>query len=200
MEHDKEGRICICFFVLFKSDSVNFDRLTICVALLLCLVSLGCGPNLKAIPTPLHDPVEQVLEGRIRRIWGGDNFEFGEAFELHYILIRGVDTPKPGQPFYNEAREFLTKSVRGKTARLEIVGRDELMCEFADVFVLPKNEGDLEKDMGLELIKAGLGWYDGMEFDKADEYREAEKEARFKRAGLWVQENPVAPWEFEEAH
>ena len=166
------------------------------MVLTLTIFAGGCGPNLKAIPTPLHDPVEQVFEGRIRRIWGGDNFEFGERLQLHYVLIRGVDTPKPGQDYYNEAREFFTKAVRGQTARVEICSRDELAREFADVFVLPRKEGDVKKDMGLELIKAGLGWYDGMEFDKAEEFRQAEQEARASKIGLWSKENPVPPWEF----
>ena len=157
---------------------------------------VGCGPSQKSLPAPLRDPVEQTLEGRVRRIWGGDNFEFGEALELHYILIRGVDSPKPGQKYYKESRDFFTKSVRGQTTRIEIVARDELMREFADVYVLPKKEGDVKKDMGLELIKSGLGWYDGMKFDNAEAYRLAEAEAREKKIGLWVEDNPIPPWEF----
>lgn len=181
------------------SDSLNFKRQMQLVCAMLFGLAIGCEPmRHNSFPPPLKDSAERVLEGHVGRIWGGDNFEIREEMELHYILIRGVDTPKVGQDYYDEAFQLFTKSVRGQKTRVEIVGRDELMREFADVFVLPKKESDLRKDMGLELIKAGLGWYDGMEFDKAKEYREAEKQAREKKIGLWADPNPVPPWDFEE--
>jgi len=151
------------------------------------------------MPAPLLGDVEYELEGCVRRIWDADKFEFGELNELHYIVIRGVDTPKPGQPYFDQAKERLTQSVRRRTTRISIVGRDSMMREFADVYSRPKNSEDaIETNVGLDLIEQGLGWYDGLEFEGDEAFKQAELEAREKRVGLWAQDNPVAPWDFEE--
>lgn len=168
----------------------------------------GCKNHTKSLPAPLAVNAEYELEGRVHRIWGGDSFEFGDSNELHYIMIRGVDSPKPGQPYFDEAKEHLIKSISGRTSRLSIVGRDQMMREFADVFSCLKTpEGTsqgketadaIETNIGLNLIQNGFGWYDGMEFEGSEALKQAELEAREKRIGLWAQDNPVAPWDFEE--
>jgi len=169
---------------------------------------VGCEyPSPKALPAPLHDKVEYELEGRVRRIWGSDCFEFGQVNELHFIIIRGVDTPKPGQPYFDEAKAHLTKLVRKRIARISIVGRDSMMREFADVYSRPKPPSDtteaeapdsIETNVALSLIQHGFGWYDGTEFADGEALEQAELEAREKRIGLWAQDNPIPPWEFEE--
>lgn len=144
------------------------------------------------------DNQQYELEGRVRRIWGADSFEFGEVNELHYIIIRGVDTPKPGQPFFDEAKELLTKSVRHRITRISIVHRDSMMREYADVHTRDKTPDAIETNLGLDLVEQGLAWYSGEEFEGAEALKQAELRAREQRIGLWVQDNPTAPWDFEE--
>lgn len=173
-----------------------------------CLIFLGLvgceDRRLKSLPAPLRGNAEYDLEGRVYRIWGGDNFEFGAVNELHFVMIRGVDTPKPGQPYFDEAKEHLTGLLRRRRTRISIVSRDQMMREFADVFSRPKKSDSgqtadaIETNVGLNLIQHGMGWYDGMEFEGAEAFKQAELEAREARIGLWAQDNPIPPWEFEE--
>ena len=170
------------------------------IACVVCWGLAGCKQHHpKALPAPLLDNAQYELEGRVRRIWDADSFEFGELNELHYIVIRGVDTPKPGQPYFDQAKEHLIQSVRRRTTRISIVGRDSMMREFADVYSRPKNTPDaIEMNVGLDLIEQGLGWYDGTEFEDDEAFKQAELDAREKRIGLWAQDAPVAPWDFED--
>ena len=169
------------------------------IAWVVCWGFTGCKQHHpKSLPAPLLDDAEYELEGRVRRIWDADSFEFGELNELHYIVIRGVDTPKPGQPYFDQAKEQLTQSVRRKITRIYVVGRDSMMREYGDVYSRPKTPDAIEKNVGLDLIEQGLAWYDGTEFDGAEALKNAESNARENRIGLWAQDNPVAPWDFEE--
>ena len=78
------------------------------------------------------------------------------------------------------------------------------MREFADVHTRPKpvdgaeETDETEINVGLSLIQAGLGWYDGMEFEGAAVFKQAELDAKEKRIGFWVEDNPIPPWDFEE--
>lgn len=189
--------------IALLSNQISFS-----LTLTACLILLGLAgckrPNPKSLPAPLLDELEYELEGRIGRIWGGDSFEFGDINELHCIMIRGVDTPKPGQKYFDEAKAHLEKLARKRIARISIVDRDTMMREFADVHTRPKpvdgaeETDETEINVGLSLIQAGLGWYDGMEFEGAAVFKQAELDAKEKRIGLWVEDNPIPPWDFEE--
>ena len=164
---------------------------------LLIFVAVGCGePSYSTVPAPMVKKPEYELWGNIRRIGGGDNFEFSDASGLHYISVRGVVSPKRGQKFYWKSINAV-KALKPTTQpiRVKVVELDESMVEIADVFAADLTE---EINIGLELIRRGLGWYDGNEFEGAEEYRESEALARKQKLGLWSLDNPVPPWEFEK--
>jgi micrococcal nuclease len=176
---------------------------------LLCFVSLGlvvlvgCHDTLMAIrevPAPLGENTDYELVGLVYRNWGGDSFEVRAALELHCISLRGVDTPKPGQPYFGKSVKAFRSMVNRQKIRIHVVDRDEFTVELADAFVANENPannpGDL--NLALELIRNGFGWYDGTEFEGSEIYREAEQTARQNKFGIWSQDNPIPPWEFEE--
>ncbi len=73
------------------------------------------------------------------------------------------------------------------------------MIEVADVFVINADPADIAGDLnvGLELIRQGLGWFDGTEFENSELYQQAELEAKTEKIGLWSEPDPVPPWKFE---
>ncbi|MFK7767869.1 MAG: thermonuclease family protein [Mariniblastus sp.] len=153
----------------------------------------------KSLPAPIQDDVEQVMIGRVNRFWGGDNFEFGDANELHYLVIRGISSPKSGQKYYVESVKTLSKILRGKDIQIEVVARDDMMREISDVFIYQPDSKAEQYNVGLEMIRLGQAWYNGMKFKGWEDYAEAQKTARENRFGLWKQDTPVAPWDFSEA-
>lgn len=176
---------------------IGFSRvarlLFVCTAGLLCL---GCdGPIVKrALPAPPRADVKVTLQGKIRRFWGGDNFEFSHGLNLHYVLLRGVDSPDPGESLYNESRVFASQLTRSKTVDVQVVGRDEMMREVADVIVFAgKSKGDFEGDpvnLGVELIRCGLARYNPEGFSDTDvnlmdTMTQAENEAKANEVGIW---------------
>jgi endonuclease YncB( thermonuclease family) len=175
-----------------EPEVFRFGKATVIV----CLLLVGCKDSVvsKSLPTPIRDKVEYSLTGEIERVWGGDHFEFGDQNELHYILVRGVDCPKYAQEFYTQARHSTMDWTANKQVRIEIVDRDEMMTEIADVYV---GDGDREFNLALRLIAEGLGWYDGNEFEGSAALETAQATAKENRIGLWSSDNPIPPWEFE---
>lgn len=165
--------------------------------------SAGCIKTIadKTLPAPISDKVPYEMNGRIRRVSGGDNFEFVKSNRIHFVIIRGIDSPKAGQDFYQQAAQATRNMTRNKDVRIKVVDRDESMIEIAEVFVIQGDVADIQDDLnvGLELMRRGLAWFDGTELEDSELYRQAELEARSKKIGLWSEADPVPPWEFESA-
>ena len=165
------------------------------------LAMVGCRDSTvtKTLPAPLSDEVTYEMEGRVGRLWSGDNFEFDEAQQMHCILIRGIDAPNEGQPLFLKSRNTLNAITRLKKLRVKVIDRDEMMKETADVFVLDETVvgGAEEVDVALKMIELGLAWYDGSQFENAETFERAQQSAKQKKLGIWAQESLAPPGEFE---
>ena len=53
-----------------------------------------------------------------------------------------------------------------------------------------------EKNLGHELVRAGLCWWD-RKYEDAN-LRQYEAQAREERRGLWKDPNPIPPWELRK--
>ena len=170
----------------------------IMVALLACYIAVGRDDKLlidsTSIPAGVRAEASANLVGYIGRVWGGDNFEFGDASELHYFFITGVDCPEPGQPYFNQSKRFLLKNYGHKILELTIDGYDESKRQFGHAIYVDEN--GRSTDVGLTLVENGMAWYNGSEFEGSDAYREAFENAKRSKIGLWAQPNPLPPWEF----
>ena len=138
-----------------------------------------------------------TYEGHIGRIWGGDNFEVSENGRIHYVLIRGIDTPEPGQKFHDESKAMILYLATRNKMTMNVLERDDWKREVCDLRLTDPKTGEVF-DPSLELLKKGMAWFDQSDGPYAEAYREAEALAREKKIGLWSQPNPVPPWEFWE--
>jgi len=112
-------------------------------------------------------------------------FEAGE--DRYEVRLIGIDAPKAG-PVAEAGRKLLADLVLGKSARMRFEGRaasGEMVSRlFTDDPVLGI------KDLGLELVKAGLAARQkGFDY-KYGELSTAENEARSARRGLWAAATP----------
>ena len=168
------------------------------VAVLVFYLIVGRDDDLlirnSCVPAGLRAESSANLVGYIGRVWGGDNFEFGDASELHYFFITGVDCPEPGQRFYEQSKQFLLKNYRHKKLSLTVDGYDDWKRESGHALYI--DEKGHSTDIGLSLIENGMAWYDGSDFEGAQAYRAAFENAKRKKIGLWVQPDPKPPWEF----
>ena len=157
--------------------------------------NLGCDnagliPE-KTVPAPIAEKFPyEIPTATAKVIWGGDNFQVSHDGVVHYLVLQGIDSPKPGQDYYQPSRKHLEDLITNRPLRVIVYGLDNEKREVARVFIN-------DMDVSLNMLRAGLAWYDGNEFEDAESFKQAEKTARDKKIGLWIDPDPIHPSEFE---
>lgn len=141
---------------------------------------------------------ERDLTGKVVRVADGDTLTVASRGR-HRTVIRlyGIDAPEvrhretPGQQFGRDARQALKALTQGRVVTVAIVDVD---THGRSVGVV--HEGGA--DINLAMVRGGWAWAyrRHLAAPYASEYIGAEREAREARRGLWVQPNPMPPWEF----
>ena len=174
------------------------NQIRVQLPVLLLAVFVGCnGEDHSSVPVSIQASPPYSYSGRIGRIWGGDNFEVVDNGRLHYAFIRGIDTPEPGQAYYDEGKSMLRQFARHRKTTVNVLERDDWKREVSDVQISDPESGE-QIDPALELLRLGLAWFDQSDGPYAESYLEAETLARKEKIGIWSQPDPVPPWEFWE--
>jgi endonuclease YncB( thermonuclease family) len=132
------------------------------------------------------------ISGKVVKIADGDTLTIVDASnEQHKIRLAGIDAPEKGQPFGTKARENLAGKVFGQTVRVEVIDVDRYKREVGRIFLH-------ERFINMEMVRDGFAWrYET--YDKPGEFTAAEADAREHRRGLWVDRDPIPPWEWRRA-
>ena len=131
----------------------------------------------------------ETLEGKVIKIADGDTLTLlTSSKEQVKVRLAGIDTPERKQPFGNRAKQALAKLAFQKQALIEAETKDRYGRTVGVVFVDGLN-------VNHELVKQGMAWvYRKYTNDKA--LYELESRAKKERLGLWLEENPIPPWEW----
>jgi micrococcal nuclease len=162
-------------------------------ALFLFAFAVFLGSSVPSCASP------RTVEGEVSRVIDGDTVALTtrEGTKLR-VRLYGIDAPEvrhekmAGQPYGKEAREALAALTLGRRVTVEIV----------DIDVHGRTVGIMHRsgvDISLEMVKSGYAWayrrY--LSAPYASRYLDAEREARRRRLGLWMDANPGPPWEFK---
>jgi endonuclease YncB( thermonuclease family) len=164
---------------------------------LLAVVLIATGPLASAAD----------LHGEVVGVSDGDTLAVLDATRTtHRVRLNGIDAPEKRQPYGMRAKEQLTALVFGKPVVVNWSKRDRYGRIVGQVLLAAPTrcttpECVASHDIGLALIEAGLAWhYKRYQHEQppADRsrYAGAEEDARARRAGLWHDPHPVAPWDY----
>lgn len=146
------------------------------LALLLALASPATTQN----KPPWMGVVDRVLDGDSLIISSG-----GKAIE---VRLWGVDCPEHRQPYGKEAFNFTSQMAGpGKQVTVYPKGVDIHGRALSRVFID-------KKELNLELIRAGLGWWYARYAPLMTNYYDAQKEAQEMHRGFWAEADPMPPW------
>ena len=123
------------------------------------------------------------------------------------VRIGPIDAPEHGQPYGDRAKQALSRLVYKQEVRLDCYKQDRWRRQVCNVWVAPAGArgGAKTLDAGLAMVTQGMAWW-YRHYGKEQtargraQYRLAERQAKAKRAGLWADRDPVAPWTWRRRH
>jgi endonuclease YncB( thermonuclease family) len=170
------------------------------------MLALGWPAWILAATSPV-----QTLEARVVGVADGDTVTVLDSNHVqHKIRLAGIDAPEKGQPFGDRSKQSLSHAVMGKSVRVEWSKQDrygrlvgKIWVSSPDMACARMNAPDCPKnlDVNRAQLSVGLAWhYKEYEKEQSREdragYAFEENEARARRAGVWSEPDPVAPWDW----
>ncbi len=158
----------------------NWSRWSVLVLTgLICLVWIG----------PVTAATPRTLVARVERVTDGDSvIAVADNKTRLRIRLLGIDAPerpytgKPGQPYAEEARDYLDQLIGGKTIQVDAYGRDQYNRVLAVLW---------DEQINVNLLMVAMGYaevYRGAPcVVQCRELVSAEAKARQDAVGMWVQ-------------
>lgn len=108
------------------------------------------------------------------------------------LRLAEVDCPEKSQPFGTKAKQFTSDQIYLKTIKYIVTDTDRYGRSIAMVYY----DTDT-KYLSAEIIKAGMGWH-YKRYSTSKELAYFEIKARKEKIGLWLDINPIEPWEWRK--
>ena len=162
------------------------------------LFVVGSSPKGPVLPYVRHTrKIETPLtfDGRVVGVADGDTITvLDSSNQEHRIRLQGIDAPEKGQAFGTRSKQNLSEAVFDKVVVIQWSKHDRYRRIIGKV-LLGGN------DVCLEQVRAGMAWhYKDYQAEQTPEdqilYAAAEDAARSARIGLWIDPNPMPPWDF----
>ena len=143
---------------------------------------------------------QESFEGKVIKVSDGDtiNVLTGDNQTIR-VRFNGVDAPEvshssgePSQPYGQKAREFVVNYCAGKMVKVIIRDTDRYGRTIGDVFLVGESISLNER-----LVQEGWAWH-YKQYSDDPTLAALEISAKNRKAGLWADPNPVAPWEWRK--
>ena len=131
------------------------------------------------------------LIGKVVKVSDGDTVTILTSDKTqHKIRLNDIDAPEKKQAFGNKSKDNLAKYIAGKTVTVQYQKKDKYKRILGTFYYN-------NTDINLQQVKDGYAWV-YKKYSNNQTYYKAEKLARDKRVGLWIDKNPLEPWEFRK--
>lgn len=149
-------------------------------------------------PSPIRKSADSII-GKVVGVSDGDTIVVYDVSRGGQFKIRlaTIDCPEKTQDFGVRAKESMSSMVFGRQVEVEVRSTDRYGRSVGVVRI----DGT---DVNLEQIKRGFAWHytqysSEQPRDEFEAYAAAERDARSRRVGLWVDADPVPPWSYRRA-
>lgn len=145
---------------------------------------LGCNSNTENIKK-----IPSTFEAKVVGIKDGDTFEVLYHDKSIIIRLEHIDCPEKKQPFGKNAKQFASDLCYGKIVTIKTNGKfDRYKRLIAEIYI---NEMCINK----ELVRNGFAWH-FRKYSTDSDYHDLEQAARLNLVGLWIDNDPIAPWDW----
>ena len=129
--------------------------------------------------------------GKVVAVADGDTITVLRDKEQVKVRLAEIDAPEKAQPFGNKSKQALSALVYGKAVLVVEQGHDRYKRTIGRVY-----QDDV--DVNAEQVKQGMAWV-YRKYSKDVSLLPLENEAKAQRLGLWVDSEPVPPWEWRHS-
>jgi endonuclease YncB( thermonuclease family) len=139
----------------------------------------------------------ETLSGHVVAIADGDTLTLLDTTKTQYkIRLAGIDSPEKGQPFGQVCKKSLSDLTYDRVATVESNKLDRYGRIIGKVLVNGQ-------DVNLEQVRRGCGWHykkyqNEQILNDRLSYNAAEESARASKVGLWIDREPMPPWEWRK--
>lgn len=139
----------------------------------------------------------KVLKGRVVGVQDGDTIDVLIEGRARRIRLMGIDAPEKAQDFGQRSKQHLSEQTYNKQI-VALCGEYDSRTKREVCKVLVDN-----RDVNHAQVQAGMAWhYRQYQHVQAPEdrvkYATAHNNAKSKRAGLWIDPSPTAPWDYRK--
>lgn len=133
------------------------------------------------------------ISGRIVGISDGDTLTLlDETNTQHKIRLAAIDAPERAQPFGNRSKQQLSELCFKQPTIVEVVDKDRYGRSVGVVMCNGVNANEV-------MLTSGMAWV-YRQYAQGFEYYDAlEHEAKANQVGLWIDSDPIPPWEWRKA-
>lgn len=128
------------------------------------------------------------FEGRVIKITDGDTITvLNNDKQQIKVRLWGIDAPEKKQNFGNKSKQFLSDLISGQIVEIDQKGIDRYGRTLGIVF--------LKDDINAKMVLNGYAWA----YTKYSKYyAPLQSKAKYLKSGLWIDEAPMAPWDFRK--
>jgi len=134
-------------------------------------------------------PALADVSGRVVSVHDGDTLTVLIDQRQVRVRLTDIDAPELGQPFGTRSRQSLSDLCFGKTATLDVRGKDRYKRTLAHVTCAGT-------DANFEQVRRGYAWTYVRYAGPGSPLLALENEARAAHRGLWQDSAPVPPWDW----
>ncbi len=142
---------------------------------------------------PIDDLKNQTFVAKVIRIIDGDTMEILYKDRAVKIRLAHIDSPEArgAQPFGSQAKKTLSDLCFGQ--QVTVYGQQyDRYKRLIAVIINPKKQ-----NVNQEMIRLGMAWH-FKKYSTDPVYAALEIEARGNKTGLWQDNNPIPPWEWQK--
>lgn len=130
------------------------------------------------------------LSGKVISVLDGDTIKILTKDKVsHTIRLKDIDAPENAQAFGNKSKKNLSNYIASKTVKVKYTHFDKYKRVLGTVYYRDKN-------INLAQVKDGFAWV--YKKPKNKRYKKEEQKAKEDKKGLWIEKEPIAPWEFRK--
>ena len=146
-----------------------------------------CHPE---APSAKKTPI--TFEAKVTAIKDGDTFKVFADGKETTIRLAHIDCPEKKQAFGSTAKHTASDLCFGKTVTVVSDGTvDRYKRLVVEIYVG-------KQCVNQQLVQKGMAWH-YKKYSKSLHYANLEVLARQNKAGLWIEKDPIAPWDYRKS-